>query len=423
MATVTASTVSFNNGYQVFPSFIDKNLTTSPTPFLMPPTFSVPQGQNVAVGSSIVVSISNLLPGTATPPPYTNNDFQFSVMNGAVQIIIVGTGNVWCADSTARTALMGNFTDLLQNLETTYELAGQLVPGATYIIGQALADTIPAPLMETLFYRYSLSTGFAPQVNKAYPARAFVDVRPGMRLRVENSSSEYVSPGSPLNGYVGNGRCEYLVGATATGGAARVVTFDAFLGTVKAPAVNGGTTTPAATSGGLLDLQAAGSGRTYMRLFYPSSVNAPGLPGSLSNTGNPALVGAQTLSMMNQATQNYPTWNQTPPSGTSPNNCIIFLGRAAVVPEIQVFVTIRNMTSAMWVPVGTTLSNIAQRFTALTPTNGWAVLPVQIQRLNSLFPGTPVGVDTRNNQPTTGAVPANMFDVPLIAGDLLTFSF
>jgi hypothetical protein len=127
--------------------------------------------------------------------------------------------------------------------------------------------------------------------------------------------------------------------------------------------------------------------------------------------------------MMNQATQNYPTWNQTPPSGTSPNNCIIFLGRAAVVPEIQVFVTIRNMTSAMWVPVGTTLSNIAQRFTALTPTNGWAVLPVQIQRLNSLFPGTPVGVDTRNNQPTTGAVPANMFDVPLIAGDLLTFSF
>jgi hypothetical protein len=121
MATVTASTVSFNNGYQVFPSFIDKNLATSPTPFLMPPTFSVPQGQNVAVGSSIVVSISNLLPGTATPPPYTNNDFQFSVVTGAVQIIIVGTGNVWCADSTARTALMGNFTDLLQNLETTYE--------------------------------------------------------------------------------------------------------------------------------------------------------------------------------------------------------------------------------------------------------------------------------------------------------------
>jgi hypothetical protein len=421
----TTSSINFSGSYQVYPSYTGTDQVTSLTPFLVPPTFQTPDGSAAAVGKSILIPLQNLLLLNSGPPAYTSNtDFQFQVVGGVAQLIIVGTGNAWSAGATARTNLMTNFTAFLAYMEANYELAGLLVPGSTYIMGQVIADAIPAPLLESSFYRYSLSTGFQPPVNSGAVARAYVDIRPGMRLRVENSASEYVNPGSPLNGYIANGRCEYLVNATATGGGSKVVTFDAFLGTLNAPKITGGPTTPTAVGGGLLDLQAAGTARTYMRLFYPSSMNAAGLAGSLSNTNNPALVGAQTLGMMSAATLKYPTWNQplTAPA-TQANTCMIFLGRSAVVPEIQIFATIRGVTIPLWVPVGTTLANVVQRYIYLPPTAQWSALPLNIRRLTSLPTTNSIAVDISTNIPTGAAMPPNMFDLPLVAGDLLTFNF
>jgi hypothetical protein len=416
--------ITFTKNYQVYPSFIGTDQVTSSVPFLLPPAWTTPTSDS-QVGGSIAISVPYLIASGQSPANYTDNtDFQLTVSSKQIQITIMsGKGtNAWCAGATARTALMTNFTAFLQYVETNYELPGILVPGSTFIIGQAIADWIPAPLTESAFYRYSLSTGFPPPPSSAL-TRAFVDLRPGMRLRVESAASEYVSPGSPMNGFVGNGQFEYLIGSMAPGGGARVITFDSFMGTISSPKVNGATTTPCATAGGLFDLQATGSGRTYVRLFYPSSVGAPAQPGCLSNTCSAALVGAQTLAMLNQATSTYPTWtaNLIAPA-TLGNTCIIFLGRAVVVPEIEVFVIVRGTTFPIWVSVGTTFANIVQRYIPLPLSSSMSPFPVSLQRFMSTAPTNRMYVDNQINQ-TANGITASMFDVPLVAGDLLTFSF
>jgi hypothetical protein len=352
----------------------------------------------------ITISLDFLYNGGTVPTLPANADFSFAASGPQVQITLLATGNIW---TTNRSALMQNFVAFLQSIETNCELASPaiLLPGSTFRIGQAIADALPAPLLESLFYRYSFSTGFSGGM------KPYVDIRPGMRLRVETQASQFLAAGSNLNGYIAGGQSIFRVQTVSPNGGPRVVGFDPFLGTINSPSVSPATGQPV-IAGGLIDLQAASTG-PHIRLFYPNSVPPPTSAGSVSTTSNPTLVTAQTLAELNSVT-----------NGTPPKIATLFLGRAVAIPEIGVWLNIAMVNTQLpaiplfleYVAVGTTVGHILERYAPL-PLNLEGPLGVSVQRIYSIT-GQALTISFIGPPP----LPASIFDLPLIAGDVVSLT-
>jgi hypothetical protein len=412
---MTYVSISGNGNYQIYPSFPGTDGVTNAT-FLLPPTFTSP--------NSITANILLLYSGPPTVPAgYSNTDFAIAFQqNGStaqtvtVQVTLNGTdkdpkANMWACAPTARAALMANFVDFLTQVEKQFELPGLLVPGATFRIGQQIADNMPAPLLETLFYRYSFSPGFAAGTLPC------VDLRPGMRLRVETQISQFLTPDSPMNGYISSGTFYYNVNSVPAGNATRVIAFDPFLGTIKAPSVQGGASSPV-IAGGLIDLQLASGAWPYWRLFYPSAVPPPLQSGDTNVDDNVTLVGAQSLEALASITSNQPSSSTCGASGTS---CTIFLGRAIAVPEIPIWIndSTRGLNTQQYVPIGTTLANIVERFipVPLDPNQSF----VSSNRISTAT-GTLTNVSVNMTPGNLTPLPSTMWDLPLIGGDSVVLS-
>jgi hypothetical protein len=317
---------------------------------------------------------------------------------------------------------MANFTAFLLAIEAL-EISGALVAGAARRVASQIADQMPAPLAETLFWRYGMSSGTYPNTIP------YVDVRPGMRLRVDSAVSQFVNPGAPQNAYVAGSRLELALGSTgAAGTGPRVLSFDSLLSVIKAPTIQppqqqGGAGSAATAAAGPLDLQPTGGARPYWRLIYPASVPSPNSAGDLAITDNVVLLGAASLTALEAATAAYPNLAGSNP----PNVSVAFLGRALLAPEIPVFVTVRSATpTVQWVPIGTTLANVIEQYAALPMAVGQPVLngfqrPTAFSPSNQ--PTAPLTLtSTDPNGVTLAALPSAMFDLPLIAGDGITLT-
>ena len=357
---------------------------------------------------------------TADPADYANYkitdnaDFTLSFSqrgggnNPTAADIVANVGltgaNLWGCGDTVRATLMGNFTSFLTEVESTLESNSVIAPGATAVIAAQIADRVPAPPAETLFYRYGLSTGLAGGT------APYVDARPGMRLRIETEVSQFVGPGSTFNGYVGGGTLTVVVGSAASG-AARVVTFDPFLSTIRSPSTTGAPTPIVA--GGLVDVHPAGGARAHWRLFYPSGMPLPSQPGNFGMAQNVTLAGAATIANMSAVTAAYP--NQA--ARVSPANVYaVFSGRAMVVPEVQIGIALGAQAplEPVWVPLGTTLANVIERYMPL-PFD--PKLPgVWVRRPSS---ASNSGMATIRLSRTVDALLPGMLDVPLVGGDLV----
>ena len=66
------------------------------------------------------------------------------------------------------------------------------------------------------------STEFSPGI--VVGTVPYVDIRPGMRLRIETQTSQFLTPSSPLNGYVSSGRFEFFINSVPASNGTRVVT-------------------------------------------------------------------------------------------------------------------------------------------------------------------------------------------------------
>jgi hypothetical protein len=397
--------------YQVFPYFTGTDNACTNAVYFLPPSFTY--------NNPITFTVTLLYIGGTDFQQYTygNDDFKFSLIqqgvgapsqaNISVQIVLTGL-NMWKCAQSARQLLMNNFVDFLQNIETKFELTQVLIPSATSRISQAIADRMPSPLLESLFYRYSFSPGFA------MGSAPYVDIRPGMQLRLEMQGSQFLSPGDSMNGYLSNGLLSYYMNTVPGPAGTRLLVFDPFLGTLRAPTVTDATTSPV-VAGGLLDLMPTAGQRSYARLFYPQTVQGPFDPGDQSTTDNATIVSAQTLAQLNAATGTYPDYTA---SGSPANINTIFLGRATIIPEIPIWITARNQTVINYVPVGTTIANIVERYAPIPLQVGQQV--VSVMRSTTAANGPPASI----NLYTQGllAVPSTMYDVPLIAGDGVTLN-
>jgi hypothetical protein len=410
------------NNYQVFPFFRGTDKVSTDQTFVLPPAFTYGTNPN-----PISFQIPLLwLGGTQKFTPPANDDFAFATQPAPNQSnppsqantyvsITIKANNMWQCGAPARALLMKNFTAFLQAIESTLEIPGLLIRGATFRIGQAIADWIPAPPVETLFYRYSLSSGFTAGTT------AYVDVRPGMQLLLDTQISQLVSPDSPLNGYVSNDSLRLNVVGVPGPNGTRLVGFDPFLSTIKSPTI--GVSGSPIMAGGVIDLQPVSGARPYWRLFYPSTMSPASTPGNLDIASNVVLVGAATLADLNAATSSYPAIGS---SGTPPTICFVFFGRAIVVPEIPITVQVGlQSTSLQYVPVGTTIANLAERFTTLPLNPGTSSGITVLRRMGGELQNSITQYVNATVAPYTqnmAAIPAAVWDVPLISGDAVTIS-
>jgi hypothetical protein len=408
--TEVAQTPTSNGSWQVFPNYTGTDAITVPL-FLLPPSFTY--------GQEAKVQVNQLYLGGADKVGlnYSNADFSFSFTasnpnppyqaNVFAQITLMGNANIWKCAPAARAALAANFQALLSWVETTLELAGLVVPGATGRIARSVIDALPLYFDEVLAYRYSLSTGLTAGTN------AYINLLPGMRLLLETSVSQFITPGSPQNGYVSTAAVPITISSVAAADGSRTLTCDPFLGSINAPVVSG-SSGPVRVAGGVVDLQAPGLARARWRLFYPTTMAPANQPGSLTLAGNVGLVATDTLAQLAAATAQYPT----PVTTSNPRTTLyyVFLGRALGVPQIPIWLTANGQTAVEYVPIGTTIANIVERYT--DPPLGTPGNVVTVMR--NVYGLSPASV--RFIVAQLPAVPLGMYDLPLLAGDGLTLT-
>lgn len=208
--------------------------------------------------------------------------------------------------------------------------------GRLQLIRAWLAQALPQTFAESLYFRYGFD-----------PVQRCVELSPGMRLRVDFESHQAVDPGSsPLNGFVGAGRCYIEVGQATGAQGGLVLGFDPFLSQLQGLKVAAST----AGTGGLIDLQGVANQLPYWRLYYPSSYPSSDGTGFAGAAQNPVLIGAPNRAALDAAGTQYGK------DGTilAPAVGVWFRGRAVVVPEIPVLI----QTDQTYVTVGSTVRSL-----------------------------------------------------------------
>jgi hypothetical protein len=345
---------------------------------------------------------------------FSNDDFVLkatssgSPSQGNVVVTLQLTGkNAWSTKPASRAALRSNFLAFVAGVEAALELGSPalLVPGATAFIASSIVQNMPMPLSEVLLYGCGLETGIGTG------AAAAIDLTPGMRLRSEPSVRQYVGPpAQSFSGYISAGTLQWTLTTNRASGAA-VQAFDPFLGTIAAPQVAPTPTSPVPIYG-LLDLQQAGAAYRYYRLTFPQNLIAGGAPGGADATTNVQITAANTLAAV-----------RANPAFTG-----VFAGRDVLVPEIAILLQLGQSPDAeeVYVPVGTTLMNLLERYTRWLPlATGQRVLSLQRLALTPPSQGSQ-GAQLYETfifaQPNAQVNDLSAFAMPLLPGDYVTIA-
>ena len=324
-------------------------LPNADTLYLLPPNFDYNKDisvklynvytKNIVLGN--IACTIKALPISTNPSDRINTVFSLNWLAGAGQSIpqngsqevtfiaeVTVKGDiVWKTDKNARLLVKTSLAVFYEQLENL-ELNGKfLVSGGAFAVIQRVADALPLTYKETLSLRYGLS-----------PEDRYVDLQAGMRLKIEFSANQFVAPGSELNGYVGTGVNYYEVCRSTDLYGNQRLTFNAFLAGISSTNIAQNNSNGTITASNNLDLQSTGTSRRYWRLFYPSQIPAS----TTANTGitqNVTLIGADSLSDLNKATNSYITSGQTIETSI-PIIYIFFRGRTVVTPEILININV-----------------------------------------------------------------------------------
>jgi hypothetical protein len=392
-----------SNEYDVLATLTANDGVDATEPWVIPPEYQPHKQTTPGTITVQVPGVGGAKAGSFTPSSCDNPDFTVaSVSTGEDGTAVVDAENdVWDAGATARSTLAANFADpvatsscdLWTQLEAL-EDSQVLAMGGAFTVVQRVAEALPLPYGEILGYRY----GFDPQGR-------YVDLQPGMSLRVEAATGEFAGPGqqAQFSGFVGSGASRWMVSRRRLD---QALVFDAFVGALAPYA-------PMTTQGGawgVVELQAAGAFRYYRLLYPPTEFGAwPGYAGTLENV---ALVGAEYRADIAAATTAYVGGQPVPSQGRGAIGCTYFRGRTLVVPELPVI--LQGMP--FYAPVGATLRQLTE----------WLMPPgvplPDIYGINRIWspmdirgqtPWLPVDV------PADGTWPSGVdtSDLPLIKGD------
>ena len=236
-------------------------------------------------------------------------------------------------------------------------------------VQQAIGRAMPQTFAETLYYNYGLKAD-----------QGYVDLRPGMLLRAEYESYQYLGQGVPdqnyLNGYVASGSTEYQVGSYVDRGA-WLTGFDRFLATIAA---GGGVVVPTPTvsqrkmqgGGGLIDTVYQQFRRPFVRLIYPPEFLAQNTTGQPYPDYNALLIAGTNLAAIETATGNIRRAN-APGADVA---LLYFRGRTTLSAGIQVWLD----GQAKSVPLGTSVGNLLDMRAARPPVMPMPMTGVMLER-------------------------------------------
>jgi hypothetical protein len=325
--------------------------------------------------------------------------------------------------SELRPRVIRSYEDLFTRLDRA-EGTG-VKPGSTELIRSVMMTLVPATFAESLFFSYRRIRRVQPA-----PAQNSVDLRAGMRLRLECQFSQMVPATSadapfPLaNGYVAAGQAYFHVVEMQTSSRKPALSFDAFLGPDAVPLVDANT----GGAAGLIDLQGPLMRRRYFRLCYPSQFASSDSGGSEGIAQNVTLLGADNLDTLNRASDTYFESRRVTDSAVV---AAFFRGRTFVIPEILCHLN----GSPTYVPVGTTVRQLLSRYTILPRVDGFRAAKFPYLRLapassflsgggNPLAPAYPDFYREVNFAAgTSSSGPLDAYDLPVFHGDSYNSSF
>ncbi|WP_213410682.1 fibronectin type III domain-containing protein [Xylanibacillus composti] len=269
-------------------------------------------------------------------------------------LTVAESGPAWKFDAQSRNALWEAYDRLLQQLDPSADEGGGdgsvplLKPGAFLMLRQAIARSLPLLFTEQLQYAYGFN-----------PANGYVDLVPGMRLRLDAEARQFVGAPSPvtdkLNGFVPSGTQWVAIGEYWQ--ANSVLTgFDAFLSRCERPSVPA--PQAAGGAGGSIDLYSENGGRRRLyRLLYPQSFPESSSMGNADRTDHILILGADCYADLAGATAQYVSMGNF--DGYEDKIIVnYFRGRAVLVPEIPIAVN----GQTCYVSVGSTLRDVAAQF-------------------------------------------------------------
>jgi hypothetical protein len=354
------------------------------------------------------------------------NPLSASLVSGGFEISATAQGTalpyqltVDVSGSPSAWTLTGNgIRPILQSdIQSLYSQVAPLAqPGGLALLQQVVAVGLPFNFAESLYYAYGLDG-----------QNGFVDLQPGMRLRVDYENYQLTtnnSASNKLNGYAGTSTSYYDIVAMTTVGAYLPVAFDAFLAQLAVPTAVANT----GGAGGIIDLQGPAYVLPYFRLFYPPTFPSSDSAGAIGSGQNAVILGASTYSSLAAATTQY-LIDQTF-TGVGGIVWTYFRGRAALMVEIQCFVN----GVPVWVPLGTSVGQLLQRSGALpfneaTTVSSFAYFrsignvvdaPAQVVPVYALGRSNVVhfGFNALDQLQYTGGL--TPFDLPVLMGDSLT---
>jgi len=381
----------------------------------------IPANLPAMSGYDIVVYLPNIFTtyvstGLPTDPPFV---FSTSDPPYSYKLTIPANSIAWNfnADSI-RADLVTAYQALLTKLVQL-----KVTPQGWRMVQDAISRSMPQTFAETLFYAFAF-----------VPGDGYVDLKPGMLLRADFESYQYLGPDQTLskfvNGFVSTSSAVYDIGSYVTASNQWLTGFDAFLSmvtqsgsSVPPPQTQGST---ASGGGGIVDLYYSQFRKPYLRLVYP-----PQLPGDATADARPAfnvaVLAANDYPMLGTATQNLR--NALP----LPNDvaATYLRGRTIMSACIRVWLDGQPLV----VPVGTTVGNILESMGRRPP----IVIP------QSGNPGIPISgitversigyaVSDPNDYSTSKAIPIRLdwnkgmaysattdwLSLPLLPGDHIT---
>jgi hypothetical protein len=357
-----------------------------------------------------------LLPAQATFTPIRAGHFSVLPVHGApgaVEVVVDYTDLLTlrgflrkrCELSTGAdafiTMLRDEFIALRRELDRQ---SPAFAPLELEIMTERLALLVPSPLRDTLFFAYNFG--------KDHDGQAAIDLRAGMRLRIDAATyqAQRADVTKPAIGYVATGQLTYMVGrgsldpelGSCTTQPDRTSTFlfvDAFLRQRRAIGASGQVASAALVfGGGGVDLDSIDT--RYLRLVYPVALVDSELSRETSDGAAlhyPTLLGDFSWGKL----EDFAPSNDAPSNGVRPQKRIAMRGRDLLIPEILITVN----GSPTFVPIGTTLGDVLA--TASSMTSAEVARRVVVRRA--------VGdVHRRVRFATTSA---EIFELPMLKGD------
>ena len=284
--------------------------------------------------------------GLPAAPPFV---FSTASAPYSYKLTIPASSAVWnfTADSI-RTNITAAYRTLLTELVKL-----KVTPLGWRMVQDAISRAMPQTFAETLYYGY----GFVP-------GDGYIDLKPGMLLRADFESYQYLGPDQPvssfLNGFVNTSSALYDVGSYVTTGDQWLTGFDAFLSLVTqsgsivpTPQTKGST---ASGGGGIIDLYYAQFRKSFVRLVYPTQILKDS-EGKAQTSFNVAVVASNDYPTLDTATDNLRKL-QPPPEGAA---ATYLRGRTMISACIRVWLDEQPLVVPVGTSVGNLLENMARR--------------------------------------------------------------